>query len=67
VSCLFFFGPGDGPGRRLTLATCRWGTRIVDGRLRPGAKVWDDMVASHIRQGLSRNELLAEVFQEMWV
>ncbi|KAK3312504.1 cytochrome P450 [Apodospora peruviana] len=37
-------------------------TDIVDKRLKPDAEQGNDMLASHIRSGLNRKELLAEVF-----
>lgn len=42
-------------------------TDIVDKRLKPDAEQGNDMLALHIRSGLTRNELLAEVFVIMCV
>lgn len=42
-------------------------TSIVDERLVPGAEQGNDMLASHIQSGLTRDELLAEVFLKVHV
>lgn len=40
----------------------RFAKKLVDERLKPDAKGGDDMMQSHIRNGLNRKELMAEVF-----
>ncbi|KAK3934715.1 cytochrome P450, partial [Diplogelasinospora grovesii] len=40
-------------------------TSLVNKRLAPGAEPGKDMMEAHIRNGLTRKELLAEVFLEM--
>ncbi|KEY69824.1 hypothetical protein S7711_08608 [Stachybotrys chartarum IBT 7711] len=43
----------------------RFARRLVDKRLEPGAEPGTDMMQAHIRSGLTRKELMAEVFLEM--
>jgi hypothetical protein len=38
---------------------------LVDARLEPDAKLGRDMMQSLIRNGMTRNELIQEVFLEM--
>lgn len=41
---------------------CSFAKKLVDERLKPDAKPGNDMMQSHMRNGLSRKELMAEVF-----
>ncbi|KAM0286256.1 hypothetical protein ACHAQH_000984 [Verticillium albo-atrum] len=50
-------GDEVGLGRLMTFAR-----KLVDDRLHPDAKPGNDMMQSHIRNGLNRKELMAEVF-----
>ncbi|KAM0334321.1 hypothetical protein ACHAQA_001345 [Verticillium albo-atrum] len=50
-------GDEAGLGRLMTFAR-----KLVDDRLSPDAKPGNDMMQSHIRNGLNRKELMAEVF-----
>ncbi len=48
------------------LTMTRYAKTVVDERLKPDAAGGRDMMTMHIRAGLTRSELLAEVLVEMY-